>query len=151
MLIRTDLSTEDEMDFLVPPKKRRAAPSLRRLVPTEAMLQRSIIQGFQLYGIYAVHVPNEGKRSDWERMQGKRDGIAAGFPDLALYKKPGLHGLMELKRPGWKPPKSGAKLKAWEHRVEYHDRLRSFGIPVESCVTSWDEAMAAVRAWGWVQ
>lgn len=116
----------------------------------EGTLQRMIIQGFMLHGIYAVHYPMERKSSEWERMQQKRNGSAAGFPDLMLYKRPGLHGLMELKKPGWKAPKSGDALKAWQHRLEYHDRLRSFGIPVESCVTSWDEALEAVRAWGWV-
>ncbi len=137
----------EEVEHLTP-KRRKRSRAERRLAPTEAMVQRSIIHGLQLFGVWAVHVANEGKRSDWGHMQAKRDGMVADFPDLLLYHREGRHGLLEVKRPGWKAPKSGAAGRAWERRVNLYDSLRSRGFPVE-VVTSWDEAKAAIRAWGW--
>ena len=131
--------------------KRRALPPL-----SEAMVQRAIIQRLQLSGIFSVHVPNSGKRSDWERMQGKRDGVIAGFPDLLLYAPGGRHGLLEIKKPGWKAPrepKTGtaptSAWKAWAARLTVYEALTSRGHPV-AVVTSVDEAVAAVKRWGWL-
>lgn len=136
----------------LPPARRK-----RQVAPvSEAMIQRLIIQRLQLSGILSVHVPNSGKRSDWERMQGKRDGVVAGFPDLLLYGRNGRHGLLEIKRPGWKEPrapKAGTAptkaWRAWASRLEVYEALTSRGHPV-AVVTSVDEAVAAVKRWGWL-
>jgi hypothetical protein len=132
-------------------KKRKALPPL-----SEAMVQRSIIQRLQLYGIFSVHCPNGGKRSDWAHMEARRNGEVPGFPDLLLYAPGGRHGLLEIKRPGWKAPRAPAAgtkpsdaWKAWGARLELYEALTSRGHPV-AVVTSVDEAVAAVKRWGWL-
>ena len=150
MLIRQDLTLEDEIDSLGPRRKRKAPGA------SEAMVQRAIIQRLQLSGILCVHVPNEGKRSMAGHMQAKRDGMMAGFPDLLLYAPNGRHGLLEIKRPGWKAPRAPAAgtkpsdaWKAWAARLRVYEALTGRGHPV-AVVTSQDEAVAAVKRWGWV-
>lgn len=151
MLIRTDITLEDEIDDLAPKRRKRAV----RAVPSEGMVQRAIIQRLQLWGILAVHVPNEGKRSLAGHMQAKRDGMMPGFPDLLLYGPGGRHGLLEVKRPGWKAPaapRPGSAptqaWKAWAGRLGTYEALTTRGHPV-AVVTSVDEAVDAVKRWGW--
>lgn len=149
MLIQRSMPLTAEIDALGNRKRKTMQPS-------EAQVQRAIIQRFQLSGILAVHVPMEGRRSDWERMQLKRDGAMIGFPDLLLYAPNGRHGLLEIKRPGWKAPreprpgtKPTAAWNAWAARLTVYEALTSRGHPV-AVVTSVDEAVAAVKGWGWL-
>lgn len=129
-----------------PPGEMPAIP-----LASEAQVQRAIIQRLQLSGIWAVHVPNGGARSEWSHMEAKRNGEVAGFPDLLLYKFGGKHGLLEVKKPGWKAPRPGASAtrKAWEHRLRLYEELTDRGFDV-AVVTSVDEAIAAIREWGWL-
>lgn len=119
--------------------------------PSEAMVQRAIRQRFMLSGIWAVHVPNGGNRTQWAHMEAGRNGEIPGFPDLLLYKAGGRHGLMEVKKPGWKAPKPGpSKARAeWEQRLSIYETLMDRGFPV-AVVTSVDEAVDAVKRWGWL-
>ena len=123
---------------------------------SEAMVQRAIKQRLMLNGIWCVHVPNEGNRSAAGHRQARRDGLVPGFPDLLLYKADARHGLLEVKRPGWKepqPPKAGAAptkaWQAWLSRLGVYEALTTRGHPV-AVVTSVDEAVAAVKRWGWL-
>lgn len=150
MLIHRDMPLADEIDALGPRRKRKTVQ------PSEAQVQRAIIQRLQLSGILSVHVPNEGKRSLNGHMQAKRDGMVVGFPDLLLYGPNGRHGLLEVKKPGWKeprPPQAGSApseaWKKWAARLEVYHALTSRGHPV-AVVTSVDEAVAAVKRWGWL-
>jgi hypothetical protein len=149
MLIQRDMPLTAEIDALGSRKRRAVQPS-------EAQVQRAIIQRFQLSGILCVHVPNEGKRSLNGHMQAKRDGMVVGFPDLLLYAPGGRHGLLEVKKPGWKAPREpapGAKpseaWRAWAARLTVYEALTGRGHPV-AVVTSVDEAVAAVKRWGWM-
>jgi hypothetical protein len=149
VLISRDMPLTAEIDALGSRKRKAVQPS-------EAMVQRAIIQRFQLSGILCVHVPNEGKRSMAGHMQAKRDGMMVGFPDLLLYAPGGRHGLLEIKKPGWKAPrepKTGtaptSAWKAWAARLTVYEALTSRGHPV-AVVTSVDEAVAAVKRWGFL-
>lgn len=150
MLIRREIPLPREIDALGP------KPGKATLQASEAQVQRAIIQRFQLSGILAVHVPNEGKRSLNGHMQAKRDGMMVGFPDLLLYAPNARHGLLEVKRPGWKAPrdprpgsKPSAAWLAWTRRLEVYEALTKRGHPV-AVVTSVEEAVAAVKRWGWI-
>lgn len=152
MLVKQDMPLALEIDALG--RKGRA----RKLAaPSEAMVQRAIIQMCQFNGIMAVHCPNEAKRSMIGHMRAKMDGLRRGFPDLMLYAPGARHGLMEVKAPGWKaplPPKAGAKPSAayseWADRLALYDRLRGFGFPV-AVVQSVDDARLMLREWGWLR
>lgn len=59
----------------------------------------------QYPNVYAIHVPNEGKRTPFERFKFKYLGGKAGIPDVLIFRKVGeFNGLaIELKAPGNKP------------------------------------------------
>lgn len=127
-----------EEDLDTRPRKRRAkAP-----VPQEAAIQRAIIDWCRWRDIYAVHVPNAGKRSPIAARRLKGEGMRKGFPDLALYGRRGQHALLEVKRPGYTPS------DVRPDQREMHDRLRERGITV-GIVTSIEDAQRILRAAGW--
>lgn len=119
-----------------PPRKPRAA------VPLESKVQRSIIDRLRFLGILAVHVPNAGKRSVVAGRVLKAEGLRAGWPDLACYGAGGRHALLEVKRPGY----SASAVS--DAQRDTHALLASLGVPC-AIVTSQDEAVAALRGWGW--
>ena len=120
--------------------RRKAAP--RRPVPSEAQVQRAIIDALRLRGIYAVHIPNAGKRSVVAGRRLRGEGMAKGFPDLAVYGPHGRHALLEVKRPGYAPSAVS------DDQLAVHERLRGLGAAV-AIVTSIDDALAALRDAGW--
>jgi len=71
-------------------------------------------------GVCLVAVPNGAKRSQWEAQRAKREGLAAGFPDiLCFWKGPGIAAI-EFKAP---------KGKLSDNQAEWLDRLTDLGIP----------------------
>ncbi|HEV7457338.1 MAG TPA: VRR-NUC domain-containing protein [Roseococcus sp.] len=152
MLVKTDMLLGDEIDALG-----RKGNSRKLVQPSEAMVQRAIIQMCQFNGVMAVHVPNEAKRSMLGHVRAKMDGLRVGFPDLLLYRAGGKHALFEVKAPTWKapqPPKPGRKpskaYSKWADRIALYERLRGYGFEVE-VVQSVDDARRYLRAWGWAR
>jgi hypothetical protein len=71
-------------------------------------------------GVSIVAVPNAAKRSQWAAQRAKREGMAAGFPDiLCFWKGPGVAAI-EFKA-------HAGKLSA--NQIEWLDRLTEMGIP----------------------
>jgi hypothetical protein len=71
-------------------------------------------------GVSIVAVPNAAKRSQWAAQRAKREGMAAGFPDiLCFWKGPGVAAI-EFKA-------HAGKLSA--NQIEWLDRLAEIGIP----------------------
>jgi hypothetical protein len=112
-------------------RKRRAAP--------EAAIQRAIIDRLRWHGVMAIHVPNAGKRSAIAGRRVKAEGLRPGFPDLVALQG-GRCAFLEVKAP---------KGRLSPAQVECHAELerQGFGVAV---VTSQDEAIAALRARGFV-
>lgn len=86
---------------------------------------------------YALHIPNEGKRSAIAGWRLKRVGMKPGVPDVLLpIAAGGYHGLwLELKA-------IGGRLS--EAQQDVIAMLRGQGYRVEVCF-GWDEARAAVE------
>jgi hypothetical protein len=71
-------------------------------------------------GVSIVAVPNAAKRTQWAAQRAKREGMAAGFPDiLCFWKGPGVAAI-EFKA-------HAGKLSA--NQIEWLDRLTEIGIP----------------------
>lgn len=143
-----DHEAQADEDLLAATRAARAAAKKRAKakppVPQETAIQRAIIGALRWHDIYCHHSPNEGKRSARGGKFTKALGMRSGFPDLACYQRGGRHGLLEVKRPGYSPSDVS------DHQRDMHARMRERGIPV-AIVTSIDDAIAAVRAWGWVK
>ena len=112
-------------------RKRRAAP--------EAAIQRAIIDRLRWHGVMAIHVPNAGKRSAIAGRRVKAEGLRPGFPDLVALQG-GRCAFLEVKAP---------KGRLSPAQVECHAELERQGFSV-AVVTSQDEAIAALRARGFV-
>jgi len=110
------------------------------LVPKEAQIQRAIIDRLRFLGVLAVHVANEGKRSERAGARLKGEGMRPGWPDLACYQD-GRHALLEVKRPGYRPSSVSDNQRACHALLDEH------GFPV-AIVTSQDEAVDALRMAG---
>lgn len=120
--------SEEDLQF-VQVRKRRAAP--------EAAIQRAIIDRLRLYGILAVAVPNEGKRTATTARRMKGAGMRPGFPDLIVMQD-GQAAFLEVKAP---------KGRVSEAQDTMHAELTRQGMRV-AVVRSQDEAIAALRGWG---
>lgn len=120
------------------PKARRAA---KIPAPLEAVVQRAILSRMQLLGVLAIHIPNAGKRSTGGGRRLKAEGMRTGAPDLVCIKD-GRTAWLEVKRPGY----TASAVSDAQH--EMHDLLRERGADV-AIVTSQDEAVAALRSFGW--
>jgi hypothetical protein len=71
-------------------------------------------------GVSIVAVPNAAKRSQWAAQRAKREGMAAGFPDiLCFWKGPGVAAIEFKAHAG----------KLSENQAEWLDRLAEIGIP----------------------
>ena len=87
--------------------------------------------------VSVVAIPNAAKRGPAAVRQAKREGMAAGFPDvIALWS--GGSCFIEFKRPGG---------VLSENQAEWLERLNRWGHPAKVC-TSVDEALAFLRACG---
>jgi hypothetical protein len=126
MLVDHRLSVRAEIDLLGRAAKR----------PTEAQVQRAIIDRLRLMGALAVHVPNAGLRSERAGQRLKGEGMRPGFPDLVVIGQ-GRVCFLEVKAPGT------GRLSV--RQIECHEEIRRRGAQVFT-VTSQDEAVAACRA-----
>ena len=118
------------------------APKPRRAVPLESAVQRAIIDRLRMRGVLCVHVPNAGKRSVVAGRVLKADGMRPGWPDLACYGAGGRHALLEVKRPGY------TASAVSDAQRDTHALLASLGVAC-AVVTSQDEAVEALRSFGW--
>jgi predicted ATPase with chaperone activity len=109
--------------------KRRGAP--------EAAIQRAIIDRLRLYGVLCVAVPNEGKRTAVTGRRLKGAGMRPGFPDL-ICMQDGQAAFLEVKAP------KGVVSDA-QHIMHAELELQRMRVAV---VRSQDEAVAALRGWG---
>jgi hypothetical protein len=66
-----------------------------------------------------VAIPNAAKRTQWAAQRAKREGMAAGFPDIVAL-APGLVAFLEFKT---------AKGKLSDNQAEWLDRLHEMGFP----------------------
>ena len=59
----------------------------------EDRLQNSVINYIKMQypGTFAIHVPNEGKRSPFERYKFKYLGGTAGVPDILVFASKSFH------------------------------------------------------------
>jgi hypothetical protein len=84
--------------------------------------------------IMVLGIPNAGKRTRWEAMQRKREGMVTGFPDLVLFYDGGVMALEMKSGKGVLSKPQAAAL----------DRLVSIGIQV-AVMRSADTAIEFVR------
>ena len=112
----------------------------------ESAIQRQVRRALAQLGFECIHVPNgavlAGDRDKRARQMNalKADGLRVGFPDLLVYASGGRMGHLEVKTDktsqndnqravqGW--------MTAWGHKY--------------AVVRSQDDALAAVKSWGWV-
>ena len=106
----------------------------------ESAVQIAVRAALTWHGIRSAHVANGGSRNPIEARNLKAQGVLAGFPDLVVW-KPG-HGMacIEVKA------SDGTVSDAQEAMIA---QLEADGVPV-AVVRSVDDALAAVKAWGWV-
>ena len=104
--------------------------------------------------LYAI--PNAGAGS--QRGQSgklKAEGLRAGWPDLGLALPSVSVGIragelifaglfIELKRAGWRPPKSGKALEHWRNQQNIHEMLRRNNYNVVVAI-GFDEAVRAIK------
>lgn len=116
---------------------------------SEDAIHIAIRAALVLHGIRSRHAANDGKRSIASAMRLKRLGMVAGDPDLRVWKprEPALRhmqaplvGFLEVKAA------TGKLTPAQREEIEL---LKADGFPV-AVVRSVDEALAALREWGWI-
>ncbi|WP_025290914.1 VRR-NUC domain-containing protein [Sphingomonas sanxanigenens] len=111
-------------------------------------MQRGVIELLETLGLRVAAVPNgamlAGNAASRARLMKalKKDGLRPGFPDLIVMgRKPGQIGVLECKRE--KDGRLSVEQKEWR------DFFIEVGHPW-ACVTSVDEALAAIKSWGWL-
>lgn len=109
--------------------------------PSERAIQIAIRDALRWHGVRSRHVPNGGKRSIVAGHRLRQEGMVAGFPDLIVWMPGGRIAFMECKT-------AKGRLSEAQHREIQQLRQDGFAVAV---VRSVDEAMTAVRAWGWVR
>ena len=132
-------------------------------VPTEHQDQVAVGAWFEVWAptkrldprlLYAI--PNAGAGS--QRGQSgklKAEGLRAGWPDLGLALPSVSVGIragelifaglfIELKRAGWRPPKSGKALEHWRNQQNIHEMLRRNNYNVVVAI-GFDEAVRAIK------
>jgi hypothetical protein len=129
----------------------RAAPERARKPkahqPSEDAIHIAIRDALLWHGIRSRHAANDGKRSIASAMRLKRLGMVAGDPDLRVWKPhphplhPPLVGFLEVKSA------TGRLTPAQQEEIA---ALRADGFSV-AVVRSVDEALAALREWGWIK
>ena len=120
--------------------KRKAQPAQ----PSEDAIHIAIKDALMWHGIRVRHAANDGKRSIGAAMRLKRLGMVAGDPDLRIW-KPGFEGPLV----GFLEVKSATGKLTPAQREEIA-LLKADGFPV-AVVRSVDEALAALREWGWIK
>jgi hypothetical protein len=116
---------------------------------TERPVQHGAIRLLAMRGIEAVHVPNGAhlagnKLARIKQMAAlRKDGLRPGFPDLILFpRKQLLIGFIEVKR------EIGNDLS--DTQEDWRADLIAWGFPW-AMIRQPEEALDAVRAWGWIR
>jgi hypothetical protein len=107
---------------------------------SERAIQIAIRDALRWHGIRSRHVPNAGKRTVVAGRRLREEGMVAGFPDLIVWAKFPRVGFIEVK---------AAKGRLSEAQEREIAQLRADGFPV-AVVRSVDDALMAVRGWGWL-
>ena len=127
-------------------KPKRRIGKARAGSPLESPIQREIVKTLRKLGIVVHHSPNGAMLPGDALAKAKQsaklvaDGMMPGWPDLTLINRRGAMGLIEVKR-------EGGPVSADQETVAALAQSR--GVPV-AFVCTLDEALAAVRAWGWL-
>jgi len=87
---------------------------------------------------FAVAIPNAARRTRWEAGRAKKEGMAAGVPDMVVIAPGGLVAWIEFKT-------AKGNLSAAQH--EWILRLEDYGFPVAVCRSA-DAAMDFLRGHG---
>jgi hypothetical protein len=106
----------------------------------ESQVQIAVRAALTWHGIRSAHVPNGGSRNPIEARKLKAQGVLAGFPDLVVWAPGKGMACMEVKAA------SGRVSDAQEAMIA---QLEADGVPV-AIVRSVDDALAAVKCWGWI-
>lgn len=136
----------DWLDNLERPVKPVRVGRAKKGSPTERTIQRETIKALAKLGVWAVHVPNEGKLTGSELARWKQtavlkaDGMTRGALDLIVMRAPGRVGWLEIKKPG------GVLSAA---QLGFMARCERMGIPC-AAVCSVEDAMKAIKEWGWM-
>lgn len=82
------------------PPKPRTAKTAKPKIPTEYQEAVLLCDYCSVKRIPIVHIPNEGRRSNWEGLKMQRTGLSRGFPDYLIPLARSTHGALfiELKR-----------------------------------------------------
>lgn len=101
----------------------------------EDKLQHRIISylKYQYPNLLFAHVPNEGKRSAFERFKFKYLGGSSGIPDLLIFKKNKYYsGLAIELKVGYNKPT--ANQKAWLEKLNTNNWLAVWENDYDKCV-----------------
>jgi hypothetical protein len=88
--------------------------------------------------VQIVAIPNAARRTQWEVMRAKKEGLRTGFPDVMCLWPGGGVCFLEFK---------AAKGRLTDNQAEWQARLADMGFVV-GIVRSADEAMNALREAG---
>ena len=88
--------------------------------------------------VKVVAIPNAARRTRWEAMRAKKEGMATGFPDVMVIGPDGLIAYVEFK---------SSKGRVSEAQREWIDLLQRYTFPA-TIARSADEAIAFLRAHG---
>jgi hypothetical protein len=116
--------------------------------PSEDAIHIAIRAALVLHGIRSRHPASDGKRSIPAAMRLKRLGMVAGDPDLRIW-KPASRSPFHSPSVGFLEVKS-ATGRLTPAQQEELAALQADGFPV-AVVRSVDEALAALREWGWIK
>lgn len=131
------------------PKRRAGRARTAGAGMTERPVQRGAIRLLAMQRIEAVAVPN-GAHLAGDRLARikqmaalRKDGLRPGFPDLILFGRGRLQvGFIEVKR------EVGNDLS--DMQEDWRDMLIGWGFPW-ALIRQPEEALDAVRAWGWIR
>jgi hypothetical protein len=96
----------------------------------EDQLQNSVMSYIKMQypGVFAIHVPNEGKRSPFERYKFKYLGGTAGVPDILIFQaKTNYSGLAIELKVGYNKPT--------ENQLNCLERLKNASWDAQWCNT----------------
>lgn len=62
-----------------------------RLIFTEDQRQQAVVAACRRLGLFVAHIPQSGRRSDYERTKLHRNGAIAGIPDLVIHWTGGVY------------------------------------------------------------
>ncbi len=127
-------------------KPRRKVGKARVGAPPERTVQREIVKAARQLGFIVHHSPNGTTLAGDDVARFKQaavlnaDGLMPGWPDLILFNRRGGVGLLEVKR-------EGGTVSADQERVL--SLLTRWNVP-NATVCTLDDAMTALKSWGWL-